>query len=170
MPSRRIFDDELHAHFVTFSCYQHRQLLATDQAKRIVLGVLSSQIIARDGRYVGFVIMPDHVHAVVWFPRIGQISVFMQQWKRISSHHIREFMHREMTAYSDKIGSDDPVWQPKYYDFNLFNEEKVREKLQYMHENPVRKGLAPSICDWAWSSARFYEQGKSVGIPIQWID
>ena len=45
--------------------------------------------------------------------------------------------------------------------------EKVWEKLTYMHENPVRAGLAAQACDWAFSSARYYEQGRSVGVPIR---
>ena len=49
------------------------------------------------------------------------------------------------------------------------SEEKVREKLTYMHENPVRAGLVAQPCDWAFSSARYYEQGRSVGVPIRWI-
>jgi putative transposase len=94
----------------------------------------------------------------------------MQQWKRLSSHHIRQFIHQELPGYSAKIGADDPFWQAKYHDFNLYNGDKVRQKLQYMHENPVRAGLVRGICDWPWSSARHYEQRRSVGVPIQWID
>ena len=88
MGSRAIYDDELHAHFVTFSCYRRRRLLDDDAAKRVVLGVLNSQLAGRKASCVGFVVMPDHVHAIVWFPIPGQLSVFMQQWKRLSSRHI----------------------------------------------------------------------------------
>jgi len=48
-------------------------------------------------------------------------------------------------------------------------QEKVREKLTYMHENPMRAGLVPQPCDWAFSSARYYQQGRNVGVPIRWI-
>ena len=43
-------------------------------------------------------------------------------------------------------------------------------KLKYMHENPVRAGLVVQPCDWAFSSARHYEQGRSVGVPIRWVE
>jgi putative transposase len=82
MAGRTIHDDELHAHFVTFSCYRKRRLLDHDRAKRVVLGVLGSQLAGRKASCVGFVVMPDHVHAVVWFPIPGQLSVFMQQCTR----------------------------------------------------------------------------------------
>lgn len=169
MARRTIHADQLHAHYVTFSCYRRRRLLDDDRAKRAVLGVLDSQLARRRAACVGFVVMPDHVHAIVWFPIPGQLSVFIQQWKRLSSHHIRQLVHNKLVHYAEKIGPSDPFWQAKYYPFNLFTEEKVREKLTYMHENPVRAGLVAKPCDWAYSSARYYEQGRSVGVPIRRI-
>jgi len=169
MGKRVIHDDQLHAHFVTFSCYRRRRLLDDDRAKGVVLGVLNSQLVGRKATCVGFVVMPDHVHAIVWFPIPGQLSLFIQQWKRLSSHQIRRLVHGKLVRYAEKIGDADPFWQAKYYPFNLYSEEKVREKLTYMHENPVRAGLVAKPCDWAYSSARYYEQGRSVGVPIRWI-
>ncbi len=169
MTERRIYDGQLDAHFVTFSCYRRRRLLDHDQAKRIVLGVLNSQLVKRKASCVAFVVMPDHVHSVVWFPLAGQLSVFMQQWKRLSSHKIMQFVRDELNHYGESIKGKQPLWQPKYYSFNLFDEEKVREKLTYMHENPVRAGLVATACDWPWSSARHYEQNCGVGVPIQWV-
>ena len=80
-------------------------------------------------------VMPDHVHATVWFPEVGRLSRFM----------------------------------PKYYPFNLYTEKKALEKLDYMHKNPVTAGLVEQACDWQWSSARYYEQRKSVGVPLGWV-
>ena len=50
----------------------------------------------------------------------------------------------------------------------LLDHDLVRDKT-YMHENPVRAGLVADPCDWAFSSARYYAQGRSVGVPIRWI-
>ena len=44
----------------------------------------------------------------------------------------------------------------------------VPDKLTYMHENPVRAGPVRTACDWPFSSARYYDQGRSVGVPIGW--
>ena len=129
MGTRGIYDDELDAHFVTFSCYRRRRLLNHDGAKRVVLGVLNSQWAGRKASCVGFVVMRDHVPAIVWFPIPGQLSVFVQQWKRLSSHQIGRLVHSKFVHYAEKIGGGDPFWQAKYYPFNLVSEEKVREKL-----------------------------------------
>jgi putative transposase len=94
----------------------------------------------------------------------------MQQWKRLSSHRIGCFVREKLVHYAAKNDDGRPFWQAKYYSFNLYSEEKVREKLTYMHDNPVRAGLVAHPCDWPYSSARYYEQRRSVGVPIHWIE
>jgi putative transposase len=169
MVTKRTYDREGHAHFVTFSCYRRRRLLDHDRAKRVVLGVLSSQLTLQSGRCVGFVVMPDHVHAIVWFPEPDQISRFMKQWKQRSSVHIKRLVASFLVRYSETIDLTEPVWQAGYYDFNLFTEKKTEEKLAYMHQNPVRAGLVEMPCDWSWSSARYYGSGQPVGVPVAWL-
>jgi putative transposase len=100
----------------------------------------------------------------------GQLSEFMKQWKRMSSVHIHRLLRQDLRHYSQRFDLEDPVWQPKYYPFNLYSSEKTREKLAYMHQNPVRAGLVNSPADWPWSSFRYYEYGRSVGVPIRWIE
>ena len=85
MVTKRTFDREGHAHVVTFSCDRRRRLLDHDRAEWVVLGVLNTQLRRQDGRCAGFVVMPDHVHAIVWFPSPDQIRPFMTQGKPRSS-------------------------------------------------------------------------------------
>lgn len=169
MAERKIYDREGHAHFVTFSCYRRRHLLDHDHAKRCVLGALSAQLRRLRGRCVGFVVMPDHVHAVLWFALPGQLSEALKQWKRMSSIRIKELLCGRLPNYTSTIDRTEPVWQAKYYGFNLYSPAKVEEKLTYMHLNPVRAGLVERAVDWPWSSARWYEERRTVGVPITWL-
>ena len=170
MTWKRTYDREGHAHFVTFSCYRRRRLLDHDRSKKIVLGVLNSQLALQRGRCVGFVVMPDHVHAIVWFPEPDQISHFMKQWKQRSSVQIKRLLHLALPSYGSAVEPMGPVWQARYYDFNLFSTRKLEEKLTYIHQNPVRAGLVSHPCDWPWSSSRYYELGRTVGVPVGWLD
>jgi putative transposase len=54
--------------------------------------------------------------------------------------------------------------------FHVYSQRKVEEKLQYMHENPVRAGLVEHAIDWRWSSARWYLCHRPVGVPLNWIE
>jgi putative transposase len=169
MPERRIVDDQLFAHFLTFSCDRRRRLLDHDHPKRVVLGVLNERLDRQAARCAGFVVMPDHVHAVVWFPATGQLSRFVHEWKRQSSFYIRQWYRSGPAHYFQEFGLGDRLWQPKYYDFAIFSRPKLEEKLNYMHLNPVRAGLVARCTDWPWSSARWYEWGQSVGVPLAWV-
>jgi putative transposase len=169
MAKRRIYDSEGHAQFVTFSCYHRRRLLDHDRCKRIVIGTLGSQLAQQNGICIGFVVMPDHVHALVWFQEKDQLSHFMKQWKQRSSVAISQFVQKELPEYAQFVSNEGHVWQPKYYPFNVFSDQKAIEKLDYMHWNPVHEGLAEQPVEWPWNSARWYELGQSVGVPIGWV-
>ncbi len=164
---RHIYDDERHAQFITFSCYKRRALLQSDSAKRIVIGTLGSQLATHNGLCLGFVVMPEHVHCLVWFDQPGHLSPFMNHWKDQTSLKIKKLYQTKFPVYSSNIEETDPAWQAGYYPFNVFTENKLSEKLDYMHLNPVRRGLVQRAVDWKWSSARWYLLQKSVGIPIR---
>ena len=62
------------------------------------------------------------------------------------------------------------LWQPRYYDFNVWSEAKRIEKLRYIHRNPVKRGLVQNPDDWEWSSFRYYVSGFEgvIEIESQW--
>src|SRR5208283_972360 len=130
MPKLRIHSEGTFAHYVTFSCYKRRHLLNPDVCKRIVIGALGSQLARQKGICVGFVVMLDHVHALVWFPEEYQISQCMDKWKELSSKQIAAVYVRQFSSYWSKLDSNDPVWQPRYYGFNVFTERKLHEKVE----------------------------------------
>ena len=138
--------------------------------KRILLGILNDELAKFEARCIGFVIMPDHVHALIWFPKTGQLSRFMQQWKGRSSKGIKEFLYCSLPEYASKIPRTDPIWQVRFYSFEIYTTAKIEEKLNYMHLNPVRAGLVETPTRWRWGSARWYLERRTVGVPIQRVD
>jgi hypothetical protein len=48
------------------------------------------------------------------------------------------------------------VWRRRFYPLGIYSETKRLEKLNYMHANPVKRGLVTSPEQWPWSSFRFY--------------
>jgi putative transposase len=63
-----------------------------------------------------------------------------------------------------------PFWQERYYDFNVWSERKLIEKLRYLHRNPVKRGLVERPEEWVLSSFRHYlsENEGVVEIESQW--
>ena len=56
------------------------------------------------------------------------------------------------------------LWQPGFYDFNIFSDEKLLEKLNYIHNNPVSAGLVLSPDDYEWSSYKEYFEEEAHSI------
>jgi len=155
MVKRRVYQDEKHVHFLTFSCYRRRQLLNLDGAKKIVIGQLGSRLAKHSGICTGFVIMPDHVHALSWFPKPGELSSFMNHWKDQSSRLIKQYLQQHRPEYLNRLSVSDPVWQLRYYGFNIWTRNKLEEKLDDMHMNSVKAGFVEKAVEWKWSSARW---------------
>lgn len=101
--------------------------------------------------------MPEHVHLLVNEPGRGDLSQFLQSLK-------------QSVARTLALRAADPFWQARYYDFNVWSERKFREKLRYIHRNPVKRGLVKTPGDWPWSGFRHYMTGESgvVEIESQW--
>ncbi len=70
------------------------------------------------------------------------LSGFIQQWKQWTSKRIK----REI--YTSNYAS--PIWQKEYFDHLLRLEESYLQKLEYVKQNPVRKGLIQRVEDWKW--------------------
>jgi len=58
-------------------------------------------------------------------------------------------------------------WQKRYYDFNIRNYDQFLEKINYTHQNPVRRGLCERAEDWPWSSFLQYATGGEGRVQIE---
>jgi putative transposase len=163
---RRILDLPGQSHFLTFSTYQRRRFLDSSQTRDIAMEVLQKCLLTHSASCAGFVIMPDHIHALISGGEDFKISPFVQVWKKTSSYRIRQFFERELQQYERLCPEGCPIWQARFYDYNVDSDEKLNEKIEYMHQNPVAAGLTETALDWNWSSSRFYERGEMVGVTI----
>ncbi|MGH9816799.1 MAG: transposase [Candidatus Acidiferrales bacterium] len=105
---------------------------------------------------VGFVAMPEHVHLLMSEPAVGTPSTVMQVLKQRTSR----------LAHRGNGSADVPLWFPRFHDFNVWSEKKKNEKLNYMHMNPVERGLVSHPKNWPWSSYGFYATGEQGLIRI----
>jgi putative transposase len=144
-------------HFVTFSCYRRQPLLGMATAYGVFERVLEAVRVRYGFVVAGYVLMPEHVHLLVGEPSRSPLSIALQVLKQQTSRKLKQ-------------RGEVQFWQRRYYDFNVWSEEKRVEKLRYMHRNPVKRGLAERPEQWAWSSFRHYANGQlgTVEIESQW--
>jgi putative transposase len=139
-------------HFITFSCY-HRLPFLDAEARNVFLEILEEVRQKYLFRLAGYVVMPEHVHLLLGEPQIGTLSTVLQVVKQRVARRVHDVIRGQ-------------IWQRRFYDFNVFTDEKVTEKLLYMHENPMKRGLVLSAEEWVWSSARFYSLGEQGVVKI----
>jgi putative transposase len=106
-------------------------------------------------RVIGYVVMPEHVHLLISEPELGDPSGVVQLLKQRTAQRILKSIRG-----AEKPATEQHVWQRRFYDFNVFTGKKRKEKLLYMHNNPVERGLVESSIGWKWSSARYYRLGE----------
>jgi putative transposase len=151
-------------HFITCSCYQRKPWLDTAPRRDLFLKCLEE--VRRQHRFVvlGYVIMPEHFHLLMSEPQLGDPSTAMQSVKqRFAQRVIPRRRRRNPAERSQPEPQPMPVWQPRFYDLNVWTERKRIEKLRYMHRNPVKRGLVDEPGQWPWSSFR-YHQYRETGL------
>ncbi len=152
-------------HFITSSCYQRRALLGSSRRRDLFLEILEQ--VRRRYRFVvvGYVVMPEHFHLLLSEPERGNPSVVMQVLKqRFARRMLRRLRARAPLAQGLLWGNAleaGHIWQRRFYDFVVWSAHKRREKLRYMHRNPVQRGLVREPEQWAWSSFRHYAYGEA---------
>ena len=148
------FQQTKQLHFITFSCYKRQPFLTSKTAKDIVQQILEETRQQQNLRIAAYVLMPEHVHLLTNEPKTNTLAVFLQILKQRTS--------RELKSPDQK-----QFWQRRYYDFNVSSPEKFIEKLQYIHRNPVKRGLVSHPENYRWSSFNHYATGEPGPIQIE---
>jgi len=157
------------AHALTFSCFQRRPFLCRDRSRRWFLDALSEARVKHNFELWAYVIMPEHAHLLIYpLERSYSISNILLDLKRpvarTALSYVREHAPAFLAAMLDKQPNGRVAhrfWQRGGgYDRNLVNPNIVRATVDYVHANPVRRGLVNFPDDWPWSSSRFYS-GRS---------
>ena len=68
-------------------------------------------------------------------------------------------------AYGRKDKQEYQIWQHDNHPIELYTEKVIFQKLDYLHQNPVRAGFVANPADWLYSSADYYEHGKGI-MPV----
>ncbi len=105
-------------------------------------------------RLLGWVLMTNHFHLVLWPRRDGDLQAFMQ-WA--TTCHVRRY-HKHYRGSGH-------VWQGRYRSFPIEPGGHLLTVLRYVERNPVRAGMVARAQDWLYSSAR--EMGSGSGAKAE---
>lgn len=124
-----------------------------------------------------FVFMPEHVHLIVWpAESASTIDHLLRGIKRPFSYRVKQLLVQGRSKLLEQLTIRQRpgvktfrFWQEgPGYDRNLTKPTTILKAIEYIHMNPVHRGLCQLAVDWKWSSARYYyadKQEQEEGLP-----
>jgi len=176
------FIEENSCYFLTSTTYERKPLFRMDKYAQILCNIIYNLRRRGRMFLLGFVIMRDHFHVLV-VPRDGvKVSWIMQEIKKGSARLINQERfsraqgrarlpdEKEVSKDKGTLGRPGPrgdtgsrylgssvtpkkIWMDEYYDYVIREEKDLVKHLDYIHNNPVKRGLVEKAEDYLWSSA-----------------
>jgi len=159
---------------LTFSCFRRKPLLRSRIANQFLAKSINAAAIIHDFEIWAWVFMPEHIHLML-YPLNAEYSV-SDILKSIKQSSARKMIHFWVENRPDALRHlETGLAKPKYrfwqngggYDRNYRSVESIRKQIDYIHENPVRRGLVDESVIWEWSSARYWLRDGESAVVIR---
>lgn len=157
-------------YFITTSIVHWIPLFISGRYCQIIIDALNYCRNTKGLRVHAYVIMPTHLHLILSAEPALALPGIVRDLKRWTSRVMTQCLEEDhaqlplrllhSTASKAKGNSDYKVWQDGYHPVAITTQSFLMQKLNYLHQNPVRKGLVRRAEDWAYSSADDYISGR----------
>jgi putative transposase len=146
--------------FFTVVTYRRLPILVTEEARailhRVWLDVKRRFPFTTDA----ICLLPDHLHCIWTLP--GDDANYSVRWKEIKRLFSKEYTNTigaiEKRSASREKREETTIWQRRFWEHTLRDENDLKRHIDYIHYNPVKHGLAQQVSDWQWSSFHRYVQ------------
>ncbi len=155
--------------FIPGGCYFFTVTLADRQSSALVDNIAALRAAFRAARRErpfaidAIVILPDHLHAIFALPP-GDCD-FRGRWRRIKGHFSTHLVTqgRAQRRYADGRPA---VWQRRFWEHTIRDEDDFARHVDYIHFNPVKHGYVGRVRDWPYSS--FHRYVREGLLPADW--
>ncbi len=153
------------AHALTFSCFRRQAFLSKDLSREWLIEAIDRAREKHRFHVWAYVIMPEHAHLLVWPTEVKyDISEILNSIKQSVAKRSLLYVRREAPAFLSRMEDRQPNGKSHYrfwqrgggYDRNVVEPTTAYEQIEYMHNNPVRRGLCVKPEEWRWSGAADY--------------
>lgn len=173
--SRYKFTDPALPHFVTCTVLHWIPVFTRPDTVEIVLDSLR-YLMAEGLKVYAYVILENHLHLVA---QSNQLDKDMRRFKSYTARELINYLDKnkvsqilEQLAFYKKAHKGDQAyqfWQEGVHPEWIQDEEMLRQKVEYIHHNPVKRGYVDEARHWRYSSARNYHGGEGlIEVCTQW--
>jgi REP element-mobilizing transposase RayT len=164
------------AYFLTFQVVGWVDIFTRKVYRDIIIGSLAYCQQHKGLEVYAYVIMSNHIHLLVRSTQ-NDLSGFIRDFKHYTSRQILEVVNNGVESRRDwmqivfayhaklKQGQVNQVWTHENHAEQIYSQKFIEQKLNYIHENPVRSGIVAKAEDYLYSSARNYADMESL-LPV----
>jgi putative transposase len=149
--------------FFTVNLAERRLRLLTQHVDQLRLALRHTRL-HHPFTIEAMVVLPDHLHAV-WTLPDGDAN-YATRWRLIKSAFSRGLATDERISESRAARGERGIWQRRYWEHTIRDENDFSRHVDYIHINPVKHGLVPRVGDWPYSS--FHRMVKLGVYPEDW--
>jgi putative transposase len=99
---------------------------------------------------IAWVVLPEHMHAIWKLP--DNDCDFSMRWSLIKSGFSRQINKTELIGMSRMSKGERGIWQRRFWEHEIRDEQDLLAHINYIHNNPVKHGYAKSAADWPYTS------------------
>jgi putative transposase len=154
---------------VTTTCFKWLRVLDSAAACAIITESINFLLEKYRCCMLGYVIMPNHVHFILYFPEQNRLSDFMRDFKKYTSVKLKQLVEETkpqmLSKFEYSLGKQRyKIWMDRFDDVFIHTLELLHRKLNYIHNNPLQEHwkLTAVAEDYLYSSAGFYN-GRDTG-------
>ena len=155
MPNyKRVFANG-YSYFLTVVTYQRNPILI----KNIDLLKKSFEYSKTKYQYKleAVVILPEHFHIIITPNIATEYPKIIQSIKYYFSKHCNPKYYNHITQSTSRTKENyKPIWQKRYYEHTIRDENDLKIRLNYIHYNPIKHNMVTNVKDWRYSSFEKY--------------
>jgi REP element-mobilizing transposase RayT len=171
----KIYNTEV-PHFLTMTIVDWLPIFANREIADIILDSLRYLQEEKKAKLYAYVIMENHFHCIVQSDELRRV---IQSFKSYTARAIIDYFTEQKNTdilkklrqnkLSHKTASEYQVWQEGNHPEEITTDEMMHQKLEYIHNNPVRRGYIEESSYWRYSSAQNYEGKKGlINVEMEW--
>jgi len=161
------------SYFITSTIVEWIPVFASEKYYNILIDTIKFYQSKNGLEIFAFVLLPEHFHMLIKCKDLVKTVQLIKMYsaKKIIDELKADKNYKLLDKFKSlkkdyKVNSEYQIWQEGFHPQMILSESMYFQKMEYIHFNPLKKGLVTEITEWKYSSAGFYYEGKESMIEI----